>query len=313
MNCRGARIPDASSAPSSAFHVYDVYGFNVDHAQGDLQAIYAQPNNKIYMTQATGVDANTVAWAAAYAGSSSAKSASIVSNYEVLRPVAHGLRMTCPITPTTVNGFVHVALISMSTYGHATWSLPTTVGGMRELPFYQKYSLASLTQQPLVVVNKFLDSTAFRYHDSDSDELAQSAEGEYQIQSQWMGILCMVEASTAALAANILSVESIIHFEGQAKYAALNSDTKCPRMNAVISTAAQHAVSGHTAAAMQNTSEWSTRNSGMYNTFMNSVLRAGGTAIGAAIGRGVAGSVGNYVRQSVGRGHELLITSNNVG
>ena len=64
---------------------------------------------------------------------------------------------------------------------------------MRDLPFYRKVTLASLTQSPLTVVNKFLDQTAFRYTDpsEQSAGYANTSRGNFPLhthglQSLWL-------------------------------------------------------------------------------------------------------------------------------
>ena len=66
---------------------------------------------------------------------------------------------------------------------------------MRDLPFYRKVTLASLTQSPLTVVNKFLDQTAFRYTDpsEQSAGYANTSRGNFHITHSWATIFVAVE------------------------------------------------------------------------------------------------------------------------
>ena len=73
-----------------------------------------------------------------------------------MRSVAHGIKITCPLNLTTAAGYVHIASYTLNTQGKSTWALPTTVAGIQDLPGYKRVTLQSLTQNPLIVVNKFL-------------------------------------------------------------------------------------------------------------------------------------------------------------
>ena len=96
---------------------------------------------------------------------------------------------------------------------------------MRDLPFYRKVTLASLTQSPLTVVNKFLDQTAFRY--SATDELAagfnNTGRGQFQIAHSWSTIFVAVEGAPSA--SNALGIEMILHTETITKAGATNSSS----------------------------------------------------------------------------------------
>jgi len=237
-----ARVPDASTAPSSSLTMRDeaqLSGLNTTNLLG----LYVMPSCNAAYAVATQVNATTVSWGANYAANATSwtRLSSLTSNYNTMRPVAHGMRLTCPLAPTTAAGFVHIALYGMSTYGQATWEIPTTVAGMRDLPSYKKMTLASLTQHPLIVVNKFLDQTAFRYTDTQSMEQAQSSSNEFHVPYSWMGIVVMVDGHGTT--SPCLDYEVIMHVEAQARFGTLTGDAAPEPQNEEIIQATAAAAS----------------------------------------------------------------------
>lgn len=243
---RGVRVPDESTAPSSAFHLFDNDSITPSSGgvavNNEICAGLYLPNCNTYKysQSATSVGITTVTWDATFTPiTQPSKLSSVVAQYSVARPVAHGIRLTCPLAPTTVTGFAHIALLSIDTYNSnglnglfTNGILPNSVAGMRELPHYRRVTLASLTQEPLVVVNKYLDTTAFRYVDTNSNELAAfSAEGVFHVPQSWMAILVMVEGHSQSPGTSVLNVDNMCHFEGQSKASGLNTDDSAETAN----------------------------------------------------------------------------------
>jgi len=178
------RVPDDSTAPSSSFYAYDenTLGTTAATTAGWANAMYFYPNAVIVGATATSASASTWTWTASYGGTVAiSKAATIQAQYKLCRPVAHGIRITCGLAPTSTTGYVHVGLYSMNLYNASTWSLPTSITDLSELPFYRRLTLAALTQTPLVIANKFLDQTAFRYVATTSDEVFNANRGNFQV------------------------------------------------------------------------------------------------------------------------------------
>jgi len=267
---RGVRVPDESTAPSSAFKLFDQVGVSGSTGgtpvANEMACRLFFPNVQRYsITQSNTSNAtNSVAWATAWNLNSAtpSKRDAVTSNYSVSRPVAHAVRLACPLAPTTVTGFCHIALISIDTFGAAgddpqalatAGKLPTTVADMRELPHYRRVTLASLTQEPMTVVNKFLDTTAFRYTSTESDELTSNANGQdkgtFHVPNSWMAIVVLVEGHGQAAGSTVLTCENICHFEGQTKTAGLNTDD-------TAETANPDAFDGTASAAGKSKASW---------------------------------------------------------
>jgi len=249
---RGVRVPDESTAPSSAFKLFDqttMAGSTAGTSVANEACCrlffpncvrYSKRQSNTSNSPTSGSGGST------WAGDSDtpSKASSVTSTYSLSRPVAHGIRISCPLAPTSVTGYAHVALVSIDTYGSIgdnpdelalAGKLPTTVSDMRELPHYRRVTLASLTQESLTVVNKFLDTTAFRYTSTQSDELISDANGQpkgtFHVPSSWMTIVVFVEGHGQDAGKTVLTVENITHFEGQTKTAGLSSDDSAETAN----------------------------------------------------------------------------------
>lgn len=217
----GGKIPDSNTVPSCAVTNMDLVPLSLtDQTKTNCWAFLPriQRGRLIQATEGTG----TWTWTASYGGNSSfSKGADYVSSYELDRPVAHGIRLSSSVPPTSAQGFVHIAIAyeSFANNGATTWPWPTTIAGLANYQYYKRVTLASLTQSPLTVVNKYMDETAFRYSDpSDMTGGPGGATGSFHTFHtffSWGAILVAVEGvgSVAATASTPVNCEVILHTE----------------------------------------------------------------------------------------------------
>jgi len=153
---------------------------------------------------ATPVDAATVNWGALLATNALNRRdiTAFKTAFEATRSVAHAIRVCSQLAPTAATGFVHIGL-SVESYHNATtatWQFPTTVNEMVGLAFYKRVTLASLTQSPLTVINKWIDDRAFQYQDSGQAAAISTTAGN-EITSpfgwSWATIVVLVEGAPA--------------------------------------------------------------------------------------------------------------------
>ena len=225
--CQGCRVPDRSTAQSTNFYTYDSFVCGTDATYG-LTAHAFYPNVSITKVGATPSSASTWSWSAAFAGSSqSSKYSSVLTNYNVSRICAHGIRISCPMTVTSATGYVHVCLFTESVYSQSTWTLPTSVSQMTNSPNYGRYTLQQLIESPLIVVNKFLSENAFGYRDPNDDghatNMSTIVANVNAAPFGWQTIMVCVEG--APNTSNPISVEVITHYEGQANNSSSASET----------------------------------------------------------------------------------------
>jgi len=129
-----------------------------------------------------------------------------------VRPVAHGIRITCPISPTTIQGELHLCLYPMSQATGSTWALPVNVSQMQRLPSYKRVPLAELTQKPMIYVNKYMDDTAFRYFDPNDTFLGNLGSGTnaFDFGNQWCCIVIAIENPYGSVTNNLDIENSVI-------------------------------------------------------------------------------------------------------
>jgi len=215
-NVYGAKIPDSNTQPSTTTVTEDRYVFT--GSATDLAQCKAFLPNVVANAVAS-VDSTSSAWtwSAGFAGSSSSTSVNAVStSFAGIRPVAHGVRISSQAAPTTITGFVHVAVFPLSTFGVTTWNLPINISQMAQLPWYRRFTIAQLTQTPVIVVNKFMDCTATRYSDPDSDLVSTATDATFQFGSSWCVILVAVEGQPVN--GSNLSCENLVHYEAIPQY-----------------------------------------------------------------------------------------------
>lgn len=178
-------------------------------------------------TQAT---SNTWTWSAAFGGTTdSTRLAQIVGNYALVRPAAHGIRITAPTASTTTTGYIHICIYAPNFKG-TTWSFPQTISQMNNCMNYVRYPLSALTQRGLTVVNKFLDASASRYTDPASDVAGTQTDMSFQTEG-WGTIIVAVEAAPINTVA--ISVESIVHLEATPLFTGINSATPAAAYNVI--------------------------------------------------------------------------------
>lgn len=221
--CLGAKIPDSNSIPSLA---------NADTDQVQLGTITGQVNRAMAFWPTytdstltsgyTTATPNVVLWdSGAAAGYVSAAYANrrnrskVVDSIEGIRPVAHAIRVSSSLASTTATGFLHIGLATESRFSSInqnTWELPTTVDEMTGLQHYKRFTISSLTQSPITVINKWVDDTAFRYSQPNSGNRPTSTQGlhqQFEFGGSWGQLVIYLEG-VPANQASAVSVEHIL-------------------------------------------------------------------------------------------------------
>jgi len=259
QNAFGVRIPDTSCAPSSGFHLREEYTLAVNAGTDYLSGAAYMPDPLNWTNAATGTGTGACSWA--YASVATwAKKLAVQTSFQLVRPVAHGIRLSCANAPTSQTGNVHVCLCANST-ALAAPTLPGSISEMREMTGYRRQTLASLTQTPMLVVNKFMDSTANRYLDPTiSSWVSQSGGGSLAgaastVAEEWMTIVVLFDGTGAAATTPELTVEVICHFEGQMKKGSFNGDSNAEPSNARILDATAFAVANCSPTFLDNGSD----------------------------------------------------------
>lgn len=216
-NALGAKVPDSNTMPSLA---------NADTDQVTLDALGTAGHHQAFAFNPTyrgGVIAGTAAVGGVIWSTPTILNrrnyANIVGSIEAIRPVAHAVRLSSALAPTSATGFVHIGLAIESRRNHTTGAtavpdLPKSVNEMTGLAHYKRVTLASLTQSPLTVINKWIDETAFRYEDprafrnyisEGSDTLTDTT---FNFFGGWAAIVVYYEG--APLGQTPLSVEHLL-------------------------------------------------------------------------------------------------------
>lgn len=210
-NAEGCKIPDANSQPSVAIKAEDAY-VQSTAALETLTACAYNPTTSKQQVVGVFATASTWTWTAAFGGgTASGKNAKLISDMDLVRPVAHGIRITCGLAPTATTGFLHVAVFAQPLYNQTTWQYPTTIADLANVPGYKRVPLARLTAEGLSINNRPLDCTAQRYVDVDGPSYASAGTMEFQVPNQWCSIVVVAEGVAAS--STVLSVENVLHME----------------------------------------------------------------------------------------------------
>lgn len=226
----GGKVPDSSTIPSIAAPV--TYNRKCNSLAAS-QPLWAQcyafyPSFEAEHIQALGVDATTWTWVGATVNAHP-QATNVDNQFEVYRPVAHAIRVSSPLAPTSTTGFVHIALVietgfsAAATGGSQYLQLPTTLDQMSGYAFYKRVTLASLTQSPITLINKWTDETAFRYSSPFANPISTGGTGgptmanQFHIPLSWGTLLIAVEGastSTTPGSVSFVQCEVVTHIEG---------------------------------------------------------------------------------------------------
>lgn len=231
QRCQGVKIPDSNTQPSETTVDENRVAITTD-ATTNAQCTAFYPFLDLNAIAATGTGAVNWAWQASYGGGvPSSNRTDIRGEYVGIRPVGHGIRLSCSSAPLNVTGFVHICIVPLEMYNQSTWQFPTTVSQMNNQPWYRRFTLASLTQRSVVVVNKFLDGSATRYQDPDSPGFAGvgATPNEFHFGNSWCAIIVAVEGAQSS--STPLTVNTIVHYEGLPKIGTANTSTPAAQFN----------------------------------------------------------------------------------
>lgn len=221
IKCLGAKIPDSTTIPSLSHSDVDQVSLAAPPTAGLLVAQAFNPSYvsaQLNANQLTTPSATQIEWAGSFVNRRNF--AKMSGNIEAYRPVAHAIRLSCGLSPTTATGFVHLGLCVESRrnndFAANVPNYPDTVNDMTGLAFYRRVTLASLTQSPITIINKWIDDTGFRYDDFSSSYTFTGSGGglptsSLNFQQSWGTLVVMVEG--APTGAPVLNAEHILHSE----------------------------------------------------------------------------------------------------
>lgn len=200
----GAKVPDTNTMPSVANSSTDQVSCPLA-TTGFLTGFAFRPMYNSAVISATPASASAVTWGATLTTNASDRRdlTAFAAQFEAVRPTAHAVRLVSQLSPTSATGFVHIGLSVESQFGSPagpTWSFPTTVNDMTGLSHYKRVTLASLTQSPLTVINKWIDERGFQYQDaSQIAALSPTAPNESSnaFGTDWCTIVVLVEGAPA--------------------------------------------------------------------------------------------------------------------
>jgi len=208
--CLGAKVPDSNTVPSVPVCISELFDITTTGA-GDARCFAFIPTYSNSIVSAASSGATAWTWAGTFGNAVNwQKRLSFATSFELTRPVAHGIRLTCNNAPTTTTGFVHVAVAFESFRSSTSWPYAVNISEMSGYSWYKRVTLASLTQSPLTVINKYVDETAFRYEDAGSNNVDNAAGLEFHVPWGWGALLVAVEGAATT---NPLQVEMILHHE----------------------------------------------------------------------------------------------------
>lgn len=238
----GVKVPDDNTAMSSTFTTMDQVQFNT--VVGNASNLVAfTPNPRFFAIPCVEGAAGAGSWTAvaAFGGATTtSKFSSIDASYSVARPVAHAIRLTSALSVNNAVGYVHICLYTPSRFADTTWEVPLSLSQMIDQPGYQRISISSLTQTPVMVVNKYVGPSAWIYTGVNDGNNSATTSGVPAVPMGWQYI-CVAVSGTTALTTS-LDIEAICHYEGQLFRGALNENDAAAAPNMVTMEATAEVV-----------------------------------------------------------------------
>lgn len=210
-NAMGAKVPDSNTQPSISSTDTEQVTLLSSGLSTDLFGMAFRPSFTYGTITAT--PGSPLNWGVAYVTNAlnRSKRTAYAAAIELTRPVAHAVRLSSPLAPTSASGFVHIAISTETTFGANTWQYPTTIAQISGCQFYKRVTLASLTQSPLTIINKWIDDTAFRYS-SPTANIESATASVFQTDYAWGNIVMILEGVPTGV--NVISAEHLLMSEG---------------------------------------------------------------------------------------------------
>lgn len=322
----GAKVPDSSTLPSIATPV---------QYNQSLTSISSAPDNpswahawafypSLNASTCVALGQSTTAWDwASGVRINSPQYSSFRTQFEAFRPTAHAIRLSCPFAPTNTTGFVHIAIATETIYtgGGAPapqfQNLATNLTEMSGYTFYKRVTLASLTQSPITLINKWTDDTAFRYQSPWAGEQldATGAPLTFHIPFSWGALIVAVEGAssltTAGGSITPLQAEVVLHTECIPDKSSTLLGSTAAAFSSGMMSAVSHAVANTDFAHTED------QQASTIGSYVNEVRAAAGERVSRviAVGMNAAEEMGGQylnagIRSAVGYGFNRLFNPN---
>jgi len=312
----GGKIPDSSTIPSipTPLQYNQTLTTSVLAAPNMAHAWAFYPAVTSSFIVAAGTGASTWDFSTAAVSIQNApQQSSFVSQFEAYRPVAHAIRLSCPFAPTSTTGFVHIAIATETNITAGSGSsahytqLAQSLSSMSGYTFYKRVTLASLTQSPITLINKWTDETAFRYQSPLASETANAGGPlQFHIPYSWGTLLVAVEGvstvSTTGQVISPLQAEIVLHSECiPDKNSTLIGSTAAAYNSGVLNAVSQ-------AVAQTDFAHTEEQQDSTIRTFMNEVSNAIGSSgvdvqqLAGSLARSAVSGVVNYTMGRYGVG-----------
>lgn len=302
----GCKIPDSSTQPSVALACQELHTpFLVGIPASEVGAVAYLPCVSSGIITATS-GGGAFSWPAAFGGTNWNKRADVVAAVEAGRPVAHGIRISSSVAPTSATGYVHLACAVETVNLASSWGFANTIAQLSGYSWYKRVTLASLTQTPLTIINKYVDETAFRYLGLDGAPAASGANGNtFHIPLSWGALIIAVEGVPSS---SPIQVEMLLHMECIPKnigvLAGSNAASASPQLLASAASISAKTDFAHTEdqqdSYMQQVAQNAMQgaaaagNAFNQNVILPAARRVGSMAVNAALGAAISG-VGGIV------------------
>jgi len=318
----GCKIPDRICCPSTTFYSYDEYNFTVDGTYGgSAECFFPNLYNNIFYN-ATISSGSSWTWGASPTTSNASIYSDVVSGFSLIRPCAHGVKLSTALSRYTATGFVHICTFYYSAYDNTTLTgTPTSVGQMINCPNYFKIPVTSLCNSAIIYMNEPIDEGGYQYRDPRTTYIGVSATTANGITTTnlnawlantkgWAGICVFVEG--APISTNAVQIENLIHWEGLPKISSTRLETMTPAATPSsahldgASVIGNHAARGEAGSSQESYISGAARslNEGFNSVVEPAVQEAiatsaysiGATVGTAAVGAGVVGTAALYSR-----------------
>jgi len=295
----GSKIPDSSTLPSISTPVQYNQSLSTTSNPADNPSLAHAWAFYPSLVGSTAVAQGTTASAWDWAGGSAARInspqySSFRTQFEAYRPTAHAIRLSCPFAPTSTTGFVHIAIATETIYtpggapGPQFNNLAANLSELSGYTFYKRVTLASLTQSPITLINKWTDDTAFRYQSpwAGNQTDATGASLTFQIPWSWGTLIVAVEgASTVTTGGQVitpLQAEVVLHTECIPDKSSTLLGSTAAAFSPGMMSAVSHAVA-NTDFAHTEDQQGST-----IGAYVNEVRAAAGERVSQVFGQGLA-------------------------
>lgn len=212
----GAKSCDESMLPTSTFHTRDPINYASDSDNPTCYGFAFLANVQTHVLRPGLTGSNGIFWDGG-SGVSAGKVGSAVANYDLVRPIAGGVKLRTSTAELNASGTVHYCAVAHSVRNGIASDLPQTIEEFANHGTYGSFPMSRLADDDFIIRHLPYDNNAQEFHDvnfTPSYAADGGALNSDNFTSGWATICVLFENFKSG---SSVQIEHIVHYEATVK------------------------------------------------------------------------------------------------